>query len=159
VSLRGGFYFAALLAVAIGLSLLRLWQPEQQVRKHSDHLLKAVADKNWTRFEAFLAEDYHDQWDNDRTVVLERTREVFRYLRGIHLHAIAPSIRLEPATGYWQSVIRIDGDENELMNELKTRVNTLETPFELTWRRKSSKPWDWQLVAVRNPGLSLPSDY
>jgi hypothetical protein len=159
MSFREGLYFGAVVAVAICLFLLRLWQPEQQVRKHSDHLLKAIADKNWTKFGTLLSEDYHDQWNNNRASVLERTHELFRYLRGVRIDAIAPRIQVESGKGYWRAIIRVDGEENELINELKTRLNIIETPFELEWHHNSYKPWDWKLVAVQNSGLELPSEY
>ncbi len=160
MSLRTGLYLGALASLAIGLFLWRLWQPEEQVRKHSAHLLEAIAHKDWTKFGAFIDADYHDQWGNDRATVLARTREVFRYLRGVRINAIGPNVRLESDRGVWQAYVVIDGnDDNELMGVVKARVNAIKTPFELEWRRISGKPWDWKLVSVRNQELVVPSDY
>lgn len=158
MSFRNGFYLGLVSVVALGLFLVRLWQPELQVRKHSEHLLEAIIDKDWDEFESFLAEDYRDQWGHDRTAVLERTRAVARYARGLQFDVVAPNARIDGQVGYWRAFISIDGDkDNEVIALMKERVNTLKTPFELEWHRRSGKPWDWKLVSVRNPELELPT--
>jgi hypothetical protein len=44
------------------------------------------------------------------------------------------------------------------MSEIKHRVNSLSAPFQLQWRRQSSKPWDWKLVRVSNRELKIDSE-
>ena len=158
--IRSYIYIGAIGASALGLYLLRLWQPEQQVTRHSEHLIAALADKNWDKFGGFIADDYSDQWQNDRTAVLQRTREIFGYLREVRISAVAPPVRVEGSRGYWTANILIDGrDDNEVRAVLKERVNHLQSPFELEWRHVSGKPWDWKLIAVRNPALNIPAEY
>ena len=158
--IRSYIYIGVIAASALGLYLLRLWQPEQQVTRHSEHLIAALADKNWDKFGGFIADDYSDQWQNDRAAVLQRTREIFGYLREVRISAAAPQVRVEGGRGYWTANILIDGrDDNEVMAVLKERVNHLQSPFELEWRHASGKPWDWKLVGVRNPALALPAEY
>jgi len=160
MTFRNCVYLGALATVTIGLFLWRLWQPEQQVRRHSTHLLDTIDRKDWTKFATFIDNDYHDQWGNDRQTVSARTREVFGYLHGVRISAIGPSVRVESDRGVWQAYIVIEGnDDNELMAVLKARVNAIKTPFELEWRRASGKPWDWKLAAVRNPELVVPPEY
>ena len=157
--LRTGVYLSVLVAIALGLFLLRLWQPEVQVRKHSAHLLDAICQKDWTRFDKFIAEDYHDQWGNDRPLVTERTREVFRRLRAVRIDAVGVFVQIEPERAIWRANIQIEGDvRDEMMTELKARVNPIKAPFELEWRHDSRKPWDWKLVGVRNSELTIPED-
>jgi len=153
-------YIGIIAGLAVGLYLLRLWQPETQVSKHSEHLIAALADKNWDKFAGSIADNYHDQWQNDRAAVLQRTREIFRYLRDVKIIAVAPQVRIEGNRGYWKANMVIEGrDDNEVMAVLKERVNHLPSPFELEWQHASGKPWDWQLVAVRNPALTIPAEY
>jgi hypothetical protein len=156
---REGFYGGLSLALLVGLFLIWLWRPQHQVALHSKHLLKAIEHRDWTRFGSFLAVDYQDQWGNDRSLLLERTREVFRYLRNVRLTDVGTQIRVQDATGYWRAQIVVDGDESELMTEIKERVNHLQTPFELQWHRISGKPWDWKLVRVRNDELRIPAEF
>lgn len=159
MSFRTGAYLGTIVVVALGIFLLRLWQPEQQVRKHSAHLLDAIGRKDWGKLATFVGEDYHDQWNNDRAMVLERLHEVFHYARGARISAAAPDFRIEERAGYWRARILIAGDDkNEVIAAIKLRVNPLQTPFELEWHRMSGKPWDWKLVGVRNSELVIPSE-
>ena len=156
---RDGFYVGLGLALVFSLYLMRLWGAEHQVQLHSDHLLRAVEDKNWSKFATFVGEDYQDQWGQDHALVLERTRDVFRYVRGIRL---VPSNALVQAGGgqaTWQAKITIEGDNSELAALMKERVNPLPTPFTLEWRNQSWKPWDWKLVRVSNAGLEIPAGF
>ena len=156
---REGFYGGLAAAILFALFLVWLWRPEHQIRKHTDNLLHAVAHKDWARFGDFLAEDYRDQWNNDRAAAMERTREVFRYVRNVRITQIVPNVRIAERTAYWQGQIVIDGDSNEVMAIIKARINNLGAPFELEWRRQSAKPWDWKLVAVQNEKLQIPENY
>ncbi|MFL6514112.1 MAG: hypothetical protein ACJ8M1_03730 [Chthoniobacterales bacterium] len=155
---RTAFYVGALCLLALGGYLIWLWQPATQVEKHSQHLIDAIANKNWPKFAAFVAENYHDQWQNDRAAVVERTREVCRYARGLRLTAVAPAVDVQATSADWRARIVIEGaPDDEVIAALKAHVNVLTTPFELEWRRMSAKPWDWTLVGVRNRQLRLPS--
>ena len=146
-------------ALLAALFLLWLWRPERQVRYHTENLLHAIEHKSWSRVGDFIADDYQDQWSNDRARLLERMREVFRYLRGPKIQAGDVTAAAEGPRGYWTAKIKIDGEPNEVMDAVKEQVNPLSTPFELEWRRLSAKPWDWKLVRVSNPNLQLPADF
>ena len=155
---REGFYGGLSVALLTALFLTWLWQPEHQVRRHSENLLHAIEKKDWMRFAAFIGNDYQDQWGNDRALVLERTREVFRYLRNVRIDAVGADVRIDKGSAVWRARITVDG-EGELMALLKERVNSLVTPFHLEWRRLSAKPWDWKLARVSNADLEIPSEF
>lgn len=155
---REGFYGGLSIALLIALFLTWLWQPGHQVRRHSENLLHAIEKKDWTRFTGFIGSDYQDQWGNDRTLVLERTREVFRYLRKVRIDAVGANVQFDHGSAYWRAKITVDGD-GELMTLLKERVNSLATPFQLEWRHVSAKPWNWKLVRVSNSDLEIPSEF
>jgi hypothetical protein len=123
-------------------------------------VLDAIERKDWAKVATFVGEDYRDQWNHNRATVLERIREVFHYARGAGISAGASAVRIEDRRGEWNARITITGDDqNEVIAAIKARVNGIQTPFELEWRRGSGKPWDWQLVAVRNPELVVPAEY
>jgi hypothetical protein len=155
-SSRKGFYAGLAIALFLGLFLVWLWRPERQVQRHSENLLRAIEKRDWTRFASFVAGEYQDQWANDHTLILERTREVFRYVRVVRLSASNPRIWISNQTGFWEAKIAIDGDNGEIMTVIKQRVNSLATPFRLEWRRVSGNPWDWKLVQVSNADLQIP---
>ena len=154
---RQGFYGGLGLALLIGLFLIWLWQPERQVRRHTENFLRTIEKRNWTGVADFIGNDYQDQWGDDRARLLERMREVLRYLRRIRIDAINATVRIGNQRGYWNAKITIDGDQGEVMALVKERVNSLATPFELEWRHQSAKPWDWKLVRVGNSALELPA--
>lgn len=130
---RQSFYAGGAVALVAGLFLVWLWRPERQLERHSEHLLHAIEKRDWTRFASFIDGDYQDQWGNDHTLVLERTREVFGYVRAARLTAIDPTVSLRNESGYWRAKILVDGDSsNELMTAIKERVNSLATPFQLS---------------------------
>lgn len=155
---RDGFYAGLSLALLFAIFLIWLWQPERQINRHTQNFLHAVEQKNWTRVVDFIADDYRDQWGNDRTILLERTRDLFRYLTNAQLTASDITIGIDNRSAFWEGKITIDGDSGEVMTLLKERVNSVKTPFRLQWRRYSAKPWDWKLVRVGNAELVIP-DY
>ena len=154
-----GFYVGVGLALILATYLIWLWRPEHQIRLHTDHLLQSIEHKSWAKFATFLADDYSDQWNQDRAAVLERTRAVFSYLRAVQIKAIAPTIQTQNGSGNWQANIRVETSENDFGTLIKERVNSLPTPFTLEWRRVSGKPWDWKLVRVSNSALEIPAGF
>ena len=106
-----------------------------------------------------IGSDYRDRWNHDRTNLIERMREVMRYLRGMRIVTGEPAIKIDNRNAVWMGKITIEGDTGEAMALIKERINSLGAPFELQWRRDSAKPWDWKLVGVSNPELQLPSDF
>jgi len=81
ISFRGGCYGGLVIALCAGLYLIWLWQPERQVRRHTDNFFQAIEHKNWGAAADFVAADYQDQWGDDRLRVLERLCEGLRYVR------------------------------------------------------------------------------
>jgi hypothetical protein len=149
-----GFY-AGLVAAAIWeIWLALLWQPERQVRLHSAHLLEEIQDHDWKAVAEFVAADYHDRWGNDRPLLLDRLREVFRILPNARIEASAPSIQTAKGHGQWSAKIKIKS-AGEFADYIENRVNSLDVPFELEWQR-GDWPWNWRLVTVRNSALEIP---
>ena len=157
ISLRDGFYVGLGLALLVGLFAIWLWQPERQVSRHAENLLGKIGERNWTAAADFIGDDYNDQWGEDRSLVIARLREVFRYVRDLRINAADPVVSIKDRRGIWRGKITIQGDNSEVSLFLKERVNSLATPFELEWRQLSVKPWDWKLVRVSNPDLEIPA--
>jgi hypothetical protein len=156
---REGFYFGLALALGLAVFLMWLWGGERQVRLHTDHLLGAIEKRDWNGFAGLISEDYHDQWNNDHALVVQRTREVFSYLRGIRVVSGYAIVLMDQGSGRWEAKVTIEGGDSELTAAVKERVNSLETPFQLEWRHVSAKPWDWKLARVSNETLQIPSEY
>jgi hypothetical protein len=158
-SVPGGFYAGLLIVLIIGLFLSWSWQSERQVSGHTNDLLRAIEHKKWSRVNDLIAGEYTDQWGDDRTLMLERLREAFRYVRDVKIRFANPSITTEHRRGIWRAKITIDADSGEVGAMVEQRVNSLNTPFELEWRGASGKPWDWKLLHVSNSELELETGF
>jgi hypothetical protein len=155
LTFRDGLVGGAILAVGLGIYLVWLWRPNHQVQLHADHFILAIEERDWTTVQNAIAADYGDDWGDNRERLIERMREVLRFTRNMRIQPIAPYTSIEGSSGSWVARIKIEGDESEVMAEIKQRINSLTTPFKLQWRRQSAKPWDWKLVHVSNRELVL----
>jgi hypothetical protein len=158
ITLREAIIGVSAVAVSIGLFLFWLWRPEHQVRLHTQHFFHAIDGRNWEKVAEFIGEDYRDQWDQDRTRLLERMREGFRWLRGSTITAPDATVRIEASRAFWVGKINVSSSDDGVMQLLDERVNRLPAPFELEWDHISKSPWDWRLVRVSNPAFQIPAD-
>jgi hypothetical protein len=154
VNFRNGFYAGLVVALIVGIYLFRLWRPERQVELHSTHLLAQIEKKNWKSAGEFIANDYQDRWGDDRALLLERLREVFRAMPNARIEETNPIVRADDGRGFWVGTIRIKGT-GEFADLIEARVNSLDAPFEFKWQRGATWPWDWKLVSIRNPALEI----
>ena len=145
-------------ALGIGLYLLWLWRPEHQVRLHTKHFFDAIDGRNWETVAKFIGEDYRDQWEHDRTRLVERIREGFRWVRGSRITVPDAMVQVETSRAIWIGKIHVYSSDDGVMPMLDERVNKLAGPFELEWRHVSGKPWDWKLVRASNPSFQIPAD-
>ena len=157
MTFRTGFYAGLIVAAFWGVYLFRLWQPQRQIELHNVHLLAHIEKHNWKSVGEFIGENYQDRWGNDRKLLLERLPQVFRALGNTRIESSAVVIRRDQGRGYWTAKITINGT-GEFGDFIQSRVNSLEAPFEFEWQPGATWPWDWKLVAVRNPALEI-SDY
>jgi spore germination protein YaaH len=155
MTFRNGFYAGLIVAVIWGVCLARLWHAQRQVELHNVHLLAQVEKKNWKAVAEFVGHDYQDRWGNNRALLLERLREVFRALPSAGIEFSGATTRTQDGRGYWSAKINIKGS-GEFADFIEGRVNSLESQFEFEWQRGATWPWDWKLVAVRNPDLEIP---
>lgn len=157
-SFRYSFYAGLILAVIVGIWLARLWGAENQVRLHTQHLLSRVEERDWLGAGDFLAVNYHDEWGDDRQLMMNRLRLGLRFFSSLTITARAGQIHLDGDAATWSAQIQIAGSGSEMAPEAVEEINRLTTPFELRWQKQSWKPWDWKLVQVRNSELQLPAE-
>ena len=155
ISFRTGFIAGALVACALGIYLVWLWRPEHQVELHSAHLLRKIESRDWSGIEHTIGQEFHDDWGDDRARLLARLHEMLPFTRGMKLRVVAPDVSTEARDGKWMARVVVEGDNSEVMLEIKQRINSLAAPFELEWQRASGKPWDWKLIRVSNRELVL----
>ena len=152
---RNGFWAGLLVAFLICIWLVQLWSAENQVRLHSEHLVRQVERRNWSAVEDFVAADYRDDWGHDRAQLLTRLRLVGRFFFDLTITTSEARAQANVPNGIWKARVHMEG-RGEAAAEVTSRVNSLTTPFVFTWRRESGKAWDWKLVNVANESLELP---
>lgn len=158
ITLRGAFICGSALVISFGIYLLWLWRPEHQVRLHTEHFFRAIDGRNWDTVADFIGNDYRDQWENDRTRLVERMREGFRWVRGSSITAPDAAVQVETPRAIWIGKISVSSSDDGVMQFLDEHVNRLPAPFAFEWHRVSGKPWDWKLVRVSNPAFQIPAD-
>lgn len=148
--------------VSAGLSLfavawLRWWtQPERQVPRAQARLVAALERRNFEDMSRMLADDYRDRWQQDKPIVIERARQVFGQFAILTIEREPSGI--EPQEEGWALVekVRLKGLGGPIAMAARDEVNALREPFTMVWRRRSWKPWDWELKSVEHPALELP---
>jgi len=158
ITLGGAFLGLTALVVSLGVYLFWLWRPEHQVRLHTENFFHAIDGRNWETVADFIGDDYHDQWNDNRTRLLERMREGFRWVPGSRIIATNPSVRVRTMHAIWVGKIVVYSSDDGVMEVLDQHVNELSTPFEFEWQQVSGKPWDWKLLSVSNPSFQIPAD-
>ena len=146
-----------LAAVAILIFLALLWQPARQVRLHQAHFLKAVAKRDWGKVGHFIGAEYHDRWGHDKENVLAQSAQVFGQFLFCNIQSEERSLALENGRATVGAKLTMGGTGSAIAGYAMERVNALAEPFVFTWVRRSWKPWDWELVAVDQPELTIPA--
>ena len=143
------------IAVLIGLRCAWLWQPERQVRLHQEHLLQAVQDRDWWKFDGFFDDGFRTPTGRDKAWALQQSREVLGQFNTLEIRASDTTITMEGGTARVRALIRIEGTGSELAETAKSEVNGSDEPFEFVWKRISWLPWEWRLTGVEHPLLHL----
>jgi hypothetical protein len=138
---------------------LWLWQPERQVRRHTEALLEACEDRDWEELRALLADDYSDRWGHDKAEAADRARQVFAQFLFLKLEARELEVEEAEATGLARAHLVLQGRGGPLAEMAIQRLAELRQPFVFRWQQRSWKPWDWQLVQVEQAELRIESGF
>ena len=158
ISFRGGFFGGLAIALCIGL-YLHLALASRSIRSgFTPKIFFTPSSTETGKLSPILLSDYQDQWGDDKTRLLERMREGFRWVRGSRIIASNPAVQVEMRRAIWIGKITVYSSDDGVMEVLDERVNKLPAPFELEWHRLSGKPWDWKLVRVSNSAFEIPAD-
>lgn len=132
-----------------------LWQPEHQVRLHQKNLLKAYEGRDWQRVGEFIDAKYADRWEHDKGFVLQASKEVFAQFIVLSMESEVTSCTVAGPSGKIAFKLKIKGQGSPVAAMVMERVNPLHEPFVCDWVRQSWKPWEWKLVRVDQPELTL----
>lgn len=135
--------------------LLSAWQPERQVRRHTERFIAAVEGRNWKRLAEITSDDYSDRWGHDKRVMIDRTREVFAQFFALEIEAREISVVEGDGLGTASARLTVRGSGGPLAQLAIERAAALREPFVFTWQQRSGKPWDWVLTRIEQPELDL----
>lgn len=150
--------------LAIALLALALWlmwwsQAERQVRRAQARLLDAVESRDFQALERLLAEDYRDAWEHDKAIVLQRVPQVFEQFVLLDVEGELHGVEELPEGWNVRQKITVKGLGGGLAMYARDEVNRLKEPFTMSWRKRSWKPWDWELTRIEQPELRIPAHY
>jgi hypothetical protein len=145
-------------AVAVAAVLVWHWLPARQVQLHQRNFEAAVENRDWKRFELFLAPDYADRWGNNRTVLLARLPPAFQDFLALGIQDENATLARDGLSLVWSARPKLTGSGGPIAQAIMNHVAELHEPFSFTWKRQSWKPWDWKLVCIAQPELEFPPD-
>ncbi|MEQ1842152.1 MAG: hypothetical protein ABL994_17230 [Verrucomicrobiales bacterium] len=142
---------------AVAFVWLYWWiRPERQVRRAQGRLFTTVEKRNFEAMSLLIAEDYRDRWQQDKAIVLRGSREVFGQFMMLTIDRADSQAEVRGDSWVLREKVTLKGFGGPLAMHARDEVNKLREPFAMTWRRRSWKPWDWELIAVEHPMLELP---
>lgn len=141
---------------ALTILLVVLWSPERQVRLHQEHLIRAVAKKDWARLAPFIADDYSDRWGQDKANALLAARTAFEQFIFLKITMEDPAVNATGEAGRVVTRFSVTGNGGPLAQIILERADELREPFTFDWQQRSWKPWDWALVRVEQRELQIP---
>jgi hypothetical protein len=103
-----------------------------------------------------LADDYRDRWGHDKAAVVGRSRLIFGQYQMLSIGRESQGVEAGTEGSVIREKLTMKGFGGALAVAAKDEVNRLREPFAMTWRRRSWKPWDWELASVGQSELRLP---
>ena len=126
------------------------------MRRAQGRLISAVEKRNFEAMAGLLSEDYSDRWQHDKAIVLRDSREVFGQFAMLTIERAEHGLEMKDDRWVLREKITLKGLGGPIAMFARDEVNALREPFAMTWRRRSWKPWDWEMVSVNHPALELP---
>jgi len=146
----GGFFLIILAWWAWGA-----FQADRQLENRFRGLVEAVEDRNWKKLETYLADDYVDEWGNNRARTLELAQQGFQYFLVLEITPVDPEFTLQGREAEVRTKFDLVGRGRGPAQIVLKEAGKLQEPFVLVWRQESWKPWDWRLISMSQPELKL----
>jgi len=134
--------------------------PGRQLDRAFDRLLHATGKRDWKTVRSLMADDYRDQWDQDRDQAVSAGTEVLRQFLILEITAEPRSVSRQGREATISARLHLEGRGTALAEVVMQNANGLRDDFQFAWRRKSWKPWDWKLASINQPEIEFdPSMY
>ena len=83
-------------------------------------------------------------------------REVRRHFLTLAIERADRGLEMKGDGWLLQEKLTVKGLGGSIAAVVRDEVNSLSEPFQMTWHRRSWKPWDWELLSVEQPVLEFP---
>lgn len=144
---------AAFALLVVWLAWPYLQSDGRQAEKIHQRLIKQGAKRNWVEAEKFLAEDYTDQWELDRTEAMQLASELLQGFLYLNIEWETTEVTVNDGIAKVRGIAKMNGSGGGLSTTIINKVNGLQEPWVFTWRKQSRKPDSWKLTSVSNDGL------
>ena len=151
--------WAGIALIAFVLWLIWWCQAERQVRRAQGRLLDAIESRDYQALARLLADNYRDGWEHDKAFVLQQSPRVFDQFIMLDVEGDIHGTEQLPAGWLVRQKIVVKGIGGALGMYARDEVNALKEPFTMTWRKRSWKPWDWELIRIEQPELRIPREF
>jgi len=131
-------------------------QPERQIPRAQSRFLSIIERRDFDAVAGMIAADYRDRWQQDRRAVVRHGREVFGEFVTLSISCEPRGLRMVSGAWLLSEKLTLGGIGGPLAMAARETVNALHSPFVMEWRRRSWKPWDWELKSITQPELELP---
>jgi hypothetical protein len=144
---------AALALFVVWLAWPYLQSDRRQAENMHRKLITLAAKRNWVEAEKYLAEDYIDQWELDRTEAVPLASELFQGFLYLNIEWETTEVTANDGIAKVRGIAKMNGSGGGLSSTIINKVNALQDPWVFTWRKQSRKPDSWKLMSVSNDGL------
>ncbi|MFM7181382.1 MAG: hypothetical protein ACKO2G_07965 [Verrucomicrobiales bacterium] len=144
------------IGAAIFFAVWLVWwlQPEHRLRAKAENLLEALEDADRSDLQKLLDSTYSDPWHDNRDEAIGNAIEASKQFYSLKITPM--DYRVATGADFSGTVSfrpRLEGDGTPVAPMIRERVDRLDQPFTLTWRRQPWKPWSWTVHRVENPSL------
>lgn len=145
-------FIVAFLACAVGIA--RWLPPAVRLDAAVEDLLTALEDADRSELEGLLSADYTDQWEQNRARAIDNALKASKQFWSLTITKTGYSVTPDGEFGATVCFTpTLGGEGTPAAPLIMERVNKLEEPFTLVWKREPWKPWSWKLAETRNPDL------
>jgi hypothetical protein len=137
---------AVVLGALYGLTWL---DPARGLERRWEAMLESMEDRDWKRFESYLATDYRDGFRLERDRVVALSEILFNRFQTLSISRQKSTIVVDGDIGVTTGRIRVSGVGDPLAMSIVRGSRFLETPTTFRWRRVG-RPWEWELVSLEN---------
>ncbi len=130
--------------------------PEREMLEAQTALIKALEKRSWSKVSKALSETYTDSWGQNRELAVELGKQALSGFISLGIHEQLLSSRAAEGVGETTFHLQLDGNGMGFSSVVLGRVNSMNQPWKLNWRKEGLWPWTWKVVRLEQPDVVLP---